>query len=210
MNYTTKKNSNNTLQFIPDWHRSYDPLQYPLIFCRGQDGWHNEIMQSDNGNRKKRITCLQHVNYQLMDRNDESGRRIVNPILFGRSLGQQYIVDQFAKVELNRLNYIKTHQKELRAELYSGAKDAMKGDSNNLQNIGKHVILPSSVTGSDRYMHQQYLDSIALWQRFGHADGFLTYTFNPNCREITENLRPGETALDRPNLVARIFKLKKQ
>ena len=65
----------------------------------------------------------------------------------------------------------------------------MKDNSNNLQNIGKHVILPSSVTGSDRYIHQQYLDYIALWQMFGHADGFLTYTSNPNCKEITENLQ---------------------
>ena len=53
-------------------------------------------------------------------------------------------------------------------------------------------------------MHQEYLDSVDLWQKFGHADGFLTFTFNPNCREMTENLRPGETALDRPDLVSSI------
>ena len=62
---------------------------------------------------------------------------IVNPILCGKSLGQQYIVDQFAKVELSRLNYIEHHQKEMRAEVYSGAKDAMKLDGNGLNNVGK-------------------------------------------------------------------------
>jgi hypothetical protein len=42
---------------------------------------------------------------------------IVNPILRGRSLGQQYIVDQFAKSEMSRLNYVEFHQKEMRAEV---------------------------------------------------------------------------------------------
>ena len=54
------------LQFIPDIHRSYDPLQYPLIFPDGQDGWHCNLSH----------TVLQHINYQLMDRDG-----VVNPIL---------------------------------------------------------------------------------------------------------------------------------
>jgi hypothetical protein len=75
------------------------------------------------------------------------------------------MVDQFAKTELSRLNYIEYHQKELRAEIYSGAKDAMKSDG--LGKVGKKVVLPSSFTGGNRYMHRQYLHSIALYQRFG-------------------------------------------
>ena len=74
---------------------------------------------------------------------------IVNPILLGRSLGQQYIVDQFAKAEMSRLNYVEFHQKEMRAEVYSGAKDAMKSDG-SLGGVGKKVVLPSSFTGGDR------------------------------------------------------------
>ena len=170
---------------------------YPCIFPNGEDGWHYEMKHS----------CLQHTNYQLMDRDG-----IVNPILYGRSLGQQFIVDQFAKSELSRLHYIKCHQKEMRAEVYSGAKDAMaKSDGDeSLKNVGKRVILPSSFIGGDRYMHQEYLDSIGLYQRYGHPHGFATMTCNPNWREIQENLKDGETALDRPDLVARVFKLKKQ
>ena len=158
-------------------------------------------------------TALQHVNYQLMDRMADLTKKakVVNPILYGKSLGQQYMVDQFAKVELSRLTYIENHQKELRAEVYSGAKDAMKSDGKGLKDVGKKVIiLPSSFTSGSRYMHQQYLDSIALYQRFAHPHLFITMTFNPFWPEIQENLRAGETALDRPDLVARVFKLKKQ
>ena len=182
------------LQFIPDIHKSYDPLQYPLLFPDGQDGWHCDLEH----------TCLEHINFQLMKRNG-----INNPILLGRSLGQQYIVDQFAKSEMSRLSYIEFHQKEMRAEVYSGAKDAMKTDG-NLGGIGKKVILPSSFMGGDRYMHQQFLDSIALYQRFAHPHLFITMTCNPNWPEIQEQLKPGQTALDQPDLVSRVFNLKKR
>ena len=74
-----------------------EPLQYPLIFPDGQDGWHHDLNH----------TCLQHLNYQLMYRGDD----IVNPILRGKSLGQQYIVDQFAKCELSRLRYVEIIKK---------------------------------------------------------------------------------------------------
>lgn len=35
----------NTLQTIQDTHRSYDALQYPLIFWEGEDGYHINIKQ---------------------------------------------------------------------------------------------------------------------------------------------------------------------
>jgi hypothetical protein len=41
-----------------------------------------------------------------------------------------------------------------------------------------------------------------------HPDLFVTFTTNPNWREIQENLAPGQTYVDRPDLVARVFKLK--
>ena len=35
----------NTMQIIQDNHRSYDVLQYPLIFWEGEDGYHLNIKQ---------------------------------------------------------------------------------------------------------------------------------------------------------------------
>ena len=86
-----------------------------MIYPCGQDGWHLDCKH----------TCLQHTSFQLHDRQDENKNFITNPILRGKSLTQQYVVDQFAKIELSRLNYIKNNQKEMRAELYNGLKDAV-------------------------------------------------------------------------------------
>ncbi|CAG4996961.1 unnamed protein product [Parnassius apollo] len=37
----------NTVSTISDLHRSYDALQYPLIFWQGQDEYHLNIKQCD-------------------------------------------------------------------------------------------------------------------------------------------------------------------
>ncbi len=57
-------------------------------------------------------------------------------------------------------------------------------------------------------MHQCYLDAMALVARFGKPDFFLTMTANPTWQEIQSNLRPGEAAHNRPDLVSRVFRQK--
>jgi len=37
---------------------------------------------------------------------------------------------------------------------------------------------------------------------------FITFTCNHTMKEIVENLKPGQTYIDRPDLVCRAFKLK--
>ncbi|XP_058808470.1 uncharacterized protein LOC131674040 [Phymastichus coffea] len=50
---------------------------------------------------------------------------------------------------------------------------------------------------------------MAIVNETGKPDIFLTMTCNPNWLEITKNLLPGQQAADRPDLVARVFDLKK-
>jgi hypothetical protein len=128
--------------------------------------------------------------------------RVVNPILYCKSLGQQYMVDQFAKVELLRLRYIEDRQKELRAEVYSGANDAMKSDGEGLKGCWEKVImLPLSFTLGSRYITSNTL--IPLFYIRGWQPASICHNdVQPVLPEIQNNLIPGETALDRPDLVA--------
>jgi hypothetical protein len=49
---------------------------------------------------------------------------------------------------------------------------------------------------------------MAICREFHKPDLFITMTCNPRWREIEDELLPGQTAQDRPDVVARVFKLK--
>ena len=76
--------------------------------------------------------------------------------------------------------------------------------------IGKRVLLPATFGGSPRDLHQCYLDAMAIVAKFGRPDFFITMTANPNWAEVQKNLRRGETAADRPDLVSRVFRAKQR
>ena len=59
-------------------------------------------------------------------------------------------------------------------------------------------------------MAQNLDDAIAILTDLDevHPDLMVTFTTNPNWREIQENLAPNQTYVDRPDIVARVFNLK--
>lgn len=57
-------------------------------------------------------------------------------------------------------------------------------------------------------MMQLFQDSIAIVRHFGRPTLFITFTANPKWKEIQEQLLHGQTAWNRPDLIARIFRLK--
>ncbi|KAI8563236.1 hypothetical protein RHMOL_Rhmol03G0096700 [Rhododendron molle] len=71
-------------------------------------------------------------------------------------------------------------------------------------------ILPSSFTGSPRHLFEIFQDSMAIMRYNHHPDIFLTMTANPKWSKITSALLPHQTAVDRPDLVARVFELKRK
>ena len=46
-----------------------------------------------------------------------------NVFLFGRHLFQQWLGDSYVKIEKDRINYCRDHQKELCTETYQGLRD---------------------------------------------------------------------------------------
>lgn len=58
-------------------------------------------------------------------------------------------------------------------------------------------------------MHQRFQDAMAIVRYFRKVDLFVTVTMNPKSPEILRELLPAQTTSDRPDLVARVFKLKK-
>ena len=71
-------------------------------------------------------------------------------------------------------------------------------------------MLPRTFAGGDRDMQRRFLDAMAIVQRSGKPDYFITMTCNPYWEEITEELLPGQMPQDRPDLVARVYSAKQQ
>jgi len=72
----------------------------------------------------------------------------------------------YAKTESERLLYIRNNQQKLRSEQYIHLKDAISNDANP-HDLGKMVILPSSVTGSTRHMHEYTQDALTYVRKYG-------------------------------------------
>jgi len=80
----------------------------------------------------------------------------------------------FAKIISEKLHFIRNHQKQLRADDYVHFRDAFNNDANiNANNVEQQVILPSSFTGSPRYMHEKNQDAMTYVRKFGRPGLFF-------------------------------------
>ena len=164
------KHRDNSIQRINEFHRSYDALQYPLIHVFGEDGYHFIIPQTSG---TKTVSCMDFYAYHLMIRSNYFCHLHRFHDLF-----HQYLVDMYAKVETERLLFIKSHQKELRVESYVHLRDGINNDAGR-EGIGQLYILPSSFTGGPRYMHERTQDAMSYVRHYGRPDLFITFTCNP-------------------------------
>lgn len=215
---------NSQLHRVSELHRSYDALQYPILFSHGEDGYHINIKMVNpttgiNYKKKfiyyflnfyiisgceleKKVSAMNYYAYRFMLRENTD-----NHLLKCRRLFHQFAVDMYAKIETERLNYIRFNQTKLRSEEYIHLRDAINSDG-NANDIGRITILPSSYTGSPRHMQEYAQDAMTYVRHYGRPDMFITFTCNPKWTDITENLLHGQTSIDRHDIIARVFRRK--
>ncbi|CAL1414209.1 unnamed protein product [Linum trigynum] len=205
------------LERINFHHPSLMALQYPILFPYGEDGWHpdiscNDVDDNDDDNPEnlwndKSLSQCDYYAYRMQSRFQES-----NSLLLAGKLFQQYVVNAYALVEAERLDWIRNNQSKLRAHYVSGLLDAfLRGDS-DLEMTGKHVILAASHTGSPRYKYENFQDAMAICRWLGYPDLFITFTCNANWPEIQFMVdlvnSDGRKDVNRSDIIARVFKLK--
>ncbi|PIN26452.1 DNA helicase PIF1/RRM3 [Handroanthus impetiginosus] len=178
--------NNGYLKRISETHPSYTPLQYPLLFPYGTDGWRIGIPYNSTSEQSKegKVSMREFWAFRFQHRDLEG-----TTILQRGRLYNQLAVDCYAAIEQQRLNYIKTHQAEMRADLYQGLEDAVVTGDTDASAIGRRIILPSSFTEGPRNMMQHYQDAMAICRSMGSLDFFITFTCNPNWQEISKELR---------------------
>jgi len=205
------------LMRMSECHPAYFSLHFPLLSPSGQLSWEpqspcnrigrdEDVVEEAGQNRRKRktTTLAKYVQFRSHPR----PLHIESDHLFrARLLFQEWLVLTWAAIEHCRLTWVRDHQRQIRAELYSGLMDAVH-EGVDASSIGRRVVLPSSITSSPRYMQKNLQDALALLRRFGGSDLFITFTANPHWPEIENALLPGQKVCDRPDLVSRVFHLK--
>ncbi|XP_074295820.1 uncharacterized protein LOC141623611 isoform X1 [Silene latifolia] len=149
----------------------------------------------------RQISCREYYCYKLQNRPS-------NMMLRAGRCFQQYVVDMYVKIENTRLDFFRNNQDTIRAELYQGILDTVDAGECCVANVGRRVILPPTYIGGPCDMKKRYLNAMALVQKYGKPDLFITMTCNANWPEIQERLAPGELSQNRPDLVARVFRAK--
>ncbi|XP_019158020.1 PREDICTED: uncharacterized protein LOC109154747 [Ipomoea nil] len=193
---------------ISELNPAYLPLQYPLLFPFGEDGYREDIqfsgVQQQGRPGRIRISPREYFSYYIQDRKNE-----MSTLLFARRLLQQFLVDAYTMIEYGRLVYVRTHQRSLRCESYKCLTDALTRGELDPSAQGRRIILPSTFTGGARYMVQNYQDAMAICRWIGYPTLFITFTCNPKWPEIVRFLEERRLkAEDRPDIICRVFKMK--
>ncbi|XP_071718473.1 uncharacterized protein [Rutidosis leptorrhynchoides] len=176
-----------TLKRVNKLHALYMSLQFPLLFVYGQPGYHLGLTLRDVGSRstrkKNKMTMNMFYSYQLHDRYSAFN-------LLGKCgrLFQQYIVTAYCSIELDRIDYVKNNQREIRNEYLSGLYDAINRGDHYGSDVGSRTILPASFTGGPRYMYSHYLDALAISRVYGNPILLYTIEFQkrglPHCHSL--------------------------
>lgn len=196
------------LQRISELTPCYLPLHYPLLFPYGEDGYRINIGLTyavDNSTyTRSRMSMREFFAYIIQQRQTHA-----TLIGYSGKLFQQFLVDAYTMIESERLCYIRTHQKRLRSERYNNLQKASLQGNNDPSSVGKRIVLPSSFTGSARYMVQNYQDAMAICRWYGHPDLFITFTCNSKWPEIVNYAKEiGVKVEDKADFVSRVFKIK--
>ena len=117
-------------------------------------------------------------------------RNKFNPVISAVKLTQQWIFDSYLQVEANTLPFIKTHERNLRFELYQGLADYMENEAANFgRRLGVPMILPSSFKGSPRNMKGRCADTMSIFAIYGSPDLFITFTAKTKWPEIAKTFQ---------------------
>jgi len=202
------RNSHRQLIDIRD--PNCDPMCFPLLFPYGERGYDSGYKHARETRVNNRTTLKDYYQHKFHYRDDN-----LNLMFWSGKLFQEFVVSSWIKIESNNLNYHKYNQPKLRIMTYQGLMnhtETMYTPENITQGAGRAFILPSTFSGSDRNRRQAYYDAMTIAKENSLCDIFVTFTQDPGCIEIKEQLKNPDVhgqkyikALDRPDICSRVY-----
>ncbi|GKE90141.1 putative DNA helicase, partial [Tanacetum coccineum] len=199
--------ASKVVALIPGDGNRTELRDYLLLFPYGKDGFHLHIpLNVPPTTKRKYLSLREYYCFRLQIQVNEG--RTLHKI--GR-LFHTFCVDAYIAVLDHDLDWYKQNQHMIRSELYNGLHDRITNEEKNAKFLGRKNVLPSTFTGGPRHMIQQYQDAMAICRWTGPSDLFVTMACNPKWLKIqceVENCIPGQSTVDRPDTIARVFKMK--
>ena len=197
---------------INETNAIHEPAHFVLTNPRGERGWHDNIQKLIQPGQRNKVTILDYAAHRMAFRDPlpDMPNAARDPLHFSGKLFQEWLADTYAVDEQNKLFWARRNQKVFRRSTEQAVQGAVQ-NGENLQQVGTRVHLPSSVRGSPRQMMKLYQDAIAIVNHHGPPTYFVTMTCNTQWPEIQDELNklsPKPQPHDRPDIVARVFKMK--
>ena len=92
-------------------------MSYPLTHSYGQPEWHHGILLQHPVGGRHEISMREFYAYR------QAICAGFNPVLQSCKLTQQYVVDQWVKIEHQRLQYLRKNQRQLHVDWYCRLHD---------------------------------------------------------------------------------------
>ncbi|KAH3731467.1 ATP-dependent DNA helicase pif1 [Pelomyxa schiedti] len=180
--------------YVNNLNAMYETLQYPLLFPYGEPGWSLQSTAAAEDEHSNN-TLLQYTRFRILH----------DPRFRGTALAQQWVLDQWFRIEDQRLDY---QQNQSNTRLAT-VDEFVAAESEGLptEQIGRRVFLTSSFVGGYRYKQLNLEDAMALVYTRGPPTFMITLTMNPRHPEILAHIGPEETASTRPDITVQVFKL---
>ena len=109
--------SEPTMRRVYASNAAYLPLHYPLLFPYGTPGWRwsMHMKNPDEDRQQTKLTRQMWSRYHLFARLNQ-----FSALKHARRLAQKFVVDAYAVVEQEWLDWLRNHQSTIRADLYQG------------------------------------------------------------------------------------------
>ena len=209
---------NQVLSILHPW---YEPAQYPILRPLGEDGWTPSMLSTRSG---RHVTLARFCTQEILR----------SPYLTaaGRLFGE-WACDNACRLHDERLSFIQYNQRrlvpfsEMRASAGARGGGRQRRGRGQMRGRGRgrgrrpvqtrvveprpgalpgRIILPGSFTTSPRWYRNYLEDALAVGARLGSPTFFITLTANTRWPEITNELLPGQSACDRPDITLRVFR----
>ncbi|KAJ5735091.1 uncharacterized protein N7483_000216 [Penicillium malachiteum] len=193
-------NASHTWSIAPPiWVLAEATLQYDID--DGED--------DTQGGTSKCLSAQQFFAYYLFKRPGE-----FNTLHHGGMLYQQLLVDQYASIVQARLEWLRFHQPEIRADTYANLRTAIDtattDGATGSSEFDERFILPASYTGSPSFMWKIRQNAFAIAFVLGPSALFIMMTGNSAWQEVEAEIEDSQKPLDRADIISWGFQQKKQ